>query len=71
VSDPRRPDGPGNDVPGDTGAADIVAPTGESRPAAGHDEVDAPRRAPAPPPQRGNLAPGTKPALLSDGAADA
>jgi hypothetical protein len=48
VSDPRRPDRQGTDVPGDTGAPDIVGPTGEEMPVAGHDEVDAPRPAPGP-----------------------
>ena len=57
MSDPRQPDGPGNDVPGDTGAADIVGPTGEEMPVAGHDEVDAPSRPPAPPPNPGNAVP--------------
>jgi hypothetical protein len=57
VSDPRRPPEPGADVPGDTGAADIVGPTGEEMPVAGHDDVDAPRQPPAPAPRRGNAIP--------------
>jgi hypothetical protein len=57
VSDPPRPDGQGDDVPGDTGAADIVGPTGEEMPVASHDEVEAPRRPPGPAPRRGNAVP--------------
>ena len=38
---PTHPARPGAEVPGDTGAPDIVAPTGEEMPVASHDEVGA------------------------------
>jgi hypothetical protein len=40
TSDPLRQ--PGAEVPGDTGAPDIVGPTGEEMPVQTHDDVDRP-----------------------------
>jgi hypothetical protein len=55
---PANPGRPGAEVPGDTGAADIVAPTGEEMPVASHDDVgDGEPSAPPRPPTDGTPLP--------------
>ena len=66
MTTPTPPGDEGADVPGDTGAADIVAPTGEEMPVATHDEVSPARsRQPDAAPTPGNGVPykGTRPTL--------
>lgn len=55
---PARPGRAGADVPGDTGAADIVGPTGEEMPVASHDQVgDGPAEDCGPAPTHGTAVP--------------
>ena len=55
---PSHPARPGAEVPGDTGAPDIVAPTGEEMPVASHDEVgDGPPQRPEAEPTHGTALP--------------
>jgi hypothetical protein len=55
---PTHPTRPGAEVPGDTGAPDLVAPTGEEMPVASHDEVgDGAARCPEAAPNHGTALP--------------
>jgi hypothetical protein len=55
---PTHPARRGAEVPGDTGAPDLVAPTGEEMPVASHDQVgDGPPRGPESAPSRGTPLP--------------
>jgi hypothetical protein len=42
MTSPADPREPGAEIPGDTGAPDIVGPTGEEMPVQPHDDVQAP-----------------------------
>jgi hypothetical protein len=55
---PAHPARPGAEVPGDTGAPDLVAPTGEEMPVASHDQVgDSPPERPEAEPTHGTALP--------------